>query len=413
MFQAAIQNYSDHEESCCLKVNSYIPKRVINKYLVCYNVIDSLSDYRDQWREPDGSMTLSTMYGLLHDHRHRLCSDDRDKIFGLLGLVTNWLGIGPIQADYELDVRTLYEQVILSDIKGTNSLRALVGDLEKYRHPELASWVTDWTNPAIESDWHQPSRRRACVSYVDYKATGSKDLEMKIHPCSILCLAGSRIDRVSAIGDQKTYGETVEMRQKCFVLWYLFAGLDKDPHRAYCCGGTWTEAFWRTMCGDFIYTRSGRRRVNPEIDEAVYISWCTSYIGSPFHPDGLTPEQRAPYVSDARFAKLRHQWSESESHEGNSIDFAMNANLPRTLFITESGLIGMGPSSMTVGDEVYVLFGGNLPFILSDSGKQAVLEPGQAPQKLYYLRGDAYVHGIMDGETVDSDSVEGEKVYLI
>ena len=63
--------------------------------------------------------------------------------------------------------------------------------------------------------------------------------------------------------------------------------------------------------------------------------------------------------------------------------------MPRKFFITKNGLIGMGPPSMAAGDEVYVLFGGNMPFILSDSGKEAVLEPGQVPRKLYYLGDDA------------------------
>jgi hypothetical protein len=38
---------------------------------------------------------------------------------------------------------------------------------------------------------------------------------------------------------------------------------------------------------------------------------------------------------------------------------------------------------------------------------------GQALQKLYYLRGDAYVHGIMDRQAVESDAVKVEEVHLI
>jgi hypothetical protein len=69
----------------------------------------------------------------------------------------------------------------------------------------------------------------------------------------------------------------------------------------------------------------------------------------------------------------------------------MKATMPRRFFITENRLIGTGPPSMTASDEVYMLFGGDVPFILSDSGKLAVVESEHESQKLYYLRSDAYV----------------------
>jgi hypothetical protein len=45
----------------------------------------------------------------------------------------------PIQADYNLKVRALCEQVVISDIEQSKSLQALVGSFEKHNHPELAS----------------------------------------------------------------------------------------------------------------------------------------------------------------------------------------------------------------------------------------------------------------------------------
>jgi len=56
-------------------------------------------------------------------------------------------------------------------------------------------------------------------------------------------------------------------------------------------------------------------------------------------------------------------------------------------FITESGRIGVGEVGITVGDVVGVLLGGQMPFILRQE------EKGD-----HMLVGQAYVHGIMDGE---------------
>jgi hypothetical protein len=70
----------------------------------------------------------------------------------------------------------------------------------------------------------------------------------------------------------------------------------------------------------------------------------------------------------------------------------------RSLFITSTGYMKMGRAQE--GDEIWVLFGGNVPFILRPI-------PGSSE---YTLVGDCYLHGIMDGEAVAD--LEG-KVRLV
>lgn len=60
----------------------------------------------------------------------------------------------------------------------------------------------------------------------------------------------------------------------------------------------------------------------------------------------------------------------------------------RSLFITSTGYIATG--RVEEGDEVWVLLGGDVPFVLRPiSGS---IE--------YRLVGDCYLHGVMDGEAV-------------
>lgn len=63
----------------------------------------------------------------------------------------------------------------------------------------------------------------------------------------------------------------------------------------------------------------------------------------------------------------------------------------RCFFVTDSGLMGLGPRIMSTGDELCVLFGSQVPF---------VLRPLPLKQQ-YRLCGESYVHGIMDGEAID------------
>jgi len=74
----------------------------------------------------------------------------------------------------------------------------------------------------------------------------------------------------------------------------------------------------------------------------------------------------------------------------------------RRLFRTSTELLGLGPMDMVIGDEVWILAGAKMPFVLRS------LENGR-----YRLLGQAYVHGVMHGEAVEgSDGSEFENLTL-
>jgi hypothetical protein len=77
--------------------------------------------------------------------------------------------------------------------------------------------------------------------------------------------------------------------------------------------------------------------------------------------------------------------------------------LGRRFFLTQSGLMGMGPPSIRSGDLIYVISGAQVPFVLRKSStNNAVLS----------LVGDCYVHGIMHGECLSRNSFAWEEIIL-
>ncbi|SCV47005.1 related to HET-6OR heterokaryon incompatibility protein (het-6OR allele) [Fusarium fujikuroi] len=70
----------------------------------------------------------------------------------------------------------------------------------------------------------------------------------------------------------------------------------------------------------------------------------------------------------------------------------------RNFFITEKGYIGTGPRSLKPGDSVCILFGGDTPYIV---------RPRSSTSDEDLFLGNAYVHGIMDGEAITT--WEGQK----
>jgi hypothetical protein len=78
------------------------------------------------------------------------------------------------------------------------------------------------------------------------------------------------------------------------------------------------------------------------------------------------------------------------------LQIAETITMNRTLFVTMQGHLGLGPVEMQAGDEICVLGGASMPFILRK------VVSGDPADNLYNLIGECYVDGIMNGETVNA-----------
>lgn len=87
------------------------------------------------------------------------------------------------------------------------------------------------------------------------------------------------------------------------------------------------------------------------------------------------------------------------------------ATTDRRFFLTEKGYMGLGPKSMRKGDVVFILRGGQVPFLLRPAGRENVHRVGEVDT--HVLVGDCYVHGIMDGEAVPESKDGWKKLYLV
>jgi hypothetical protein len=80
-----------------------------------------------------------------------------------------------------------------------------------------------------------------------------------------------------------------------------------------------------------------------------------------------------------------------------------HANDRRSLFRTSVGSLGIGPQSLQILDEVWILNGATVPFVLRPR------EDGT-----FQLIGEAYLHGLMHGELTSwrTDEIIYEDVCL-
>jgi hypothetical protein len=317
--------------------------------------------------------------------RHRQATDPRDKIYALLGLLPDRVFSSAQSCNYSISVPKLFSKVTLDLLRSENGLRTLVASSE-LRHitPELPTWAIDFACSNIigkrQLKWWNHSHR-----YRQFSACGTNQLQLETSAEDrIICLTGILVDEVSQVNDVY-YAREDESIDGCRLLETIKSAeqLVHDNQRtnpkalpkAYPGRGRWKSAQWRTMVGDLV------------MDEF--------------------PLERAKSAHEADFENLCTLLAQGEQDFAPNILFeSICGMIPNhAFFITKTGYIGIGPPNTQPGDQVWIFYGGKVPFIMRRSSSVGAKIERSGMQ----LIGDAYVHGIMDGEAVP----DGHQAYQV
>ena len=80
---------------------------------------------------------------------------------------------------------------------------------------------------------------------------------------------------------------------------------------------------------------------------------------------------------------------------------SLNARPARRLFLTDNGDIGLAPLDAALADEICLLFGGDVPYVV------------RADNEGFRFIGECYCYGIMNGEAMQDVSDEDNKLYRL
>jgi hypothetical protein len=316
----------------------------------------------------------------------REATNVRDKVYGLLGLVTNCQGKPPLLADYSMPPKEVFMQAIISHIEGTISLQGLMGTTRTDVF-DTPSWVTQKSHTQA---WSIAQGSRINRSNLFSAANGVATNFERVG--DILTVEGFKpSDTIASVGP--TMGDvTTEIFSHSAIAhnieaWRNIFKLETNKNDIYFGKHPWAEAFWRTVLSDWTNDPSWQRfgDTNPTHLAEDFRSWLATRIrgkenGKPSaHPDS---EQKRLFI--------RH---------------LVHITILRRFFITTDGRMGMGPPEALPGDFIAILLGGNVPFCLrADSDEHS---------GYYRLVGDTYVHGLTDGEGVPADWEEHSvKIHL-
>ena len=315
-----------------------------------------------------------TLAGLLDAARNFAATDPRDKIYALLGLVNTASESGTkevsplIVPDYILSFKQVYRSVALKILFESKELDILSAvEHESPTFVDFPSWVPVWNKTKKTSSLGSGMRSH-------YHASGAYTfLPRKSEDENCLIVPGLVFDAISQLTSvmipEEFYPEIrVQEATAAYHPW-----IDSMSKIAtYPTGESPEVAYSLTLVAN---STRGMKPASEDLTQ--HLANFSAYLYDYFKL-GM-PEK---YISsDLRAA--------AEGGDGASFAIAArNMCNGRRFFITEKGYIGIGPAALRQHDLVCVLFGGATPFVL------------KMEEEYYRFIGEAYVHGLMNGEAI-------------
>jgi hypothetical protein len=260
MFFDAISNLQRHRVSCCSSVPG-----INNTLNFLSDIMTHLRDVRT-WRRENRGVKLNS---LLQIFRYRQATDPRDKVYGLLSLVTDWGNGTPIIPDYKST--TAYQVFTRSTakvIEATRSLDVLCqhGNITLDYFSDLPSWVVDFSIPASAVGLTDHFDHQIPL----YNASAGQLTNAHVIEDNILVLEGIAADRLGTVYDSMMVAYD-EPQPKMIKQWY------DDANQNGMIAPDWKADFWRVLCGDTVVdpTSNTYRRAKSAGDEMAFDIWCT------------------------------------------------------------------------------------------------------------------------------------------
>ncbi|XEV04693.1 hypothetical protein FSHL1_009980 [Fusarium sambucinum] len=323
-------------------------------------------------------------------------TEHRDRIFALLALAKDAEKLG-IDPDYDSSEGST-ERIL------TQTARALIekgGRIDIFCYAQfpktnelahLPSWVPDW-RPSLRPSFYTINERTDQHIF----AASGKDSVVEIvkdskHDSSSIGLWGYTVDVIEKVSpgdgwldlswDYERYrGFFTEVDE----LWK--DSMKKvDPIHGEETQKRKEEARWRVPIGDIYWTWEGDQHRAP----SNVATFHKSFLQELKLFDDMTR-----MVSTGEDVLLNDQeWEETTNVKHNYRE-SMRKMQGKRPFLTQTGYLGIGPVEAQPGDTLVVFCGGRIPFVLRPLD--------QTVADVFSYVGEAYCHGVMDGEVTTKE----------
>jgi hypothetical protein len=319
--------------------------------------------HRSKNHEPEDTQLLLGLCPLLDSLRLRQATDPRDKVFALLNVACD-AKYSDLKADYRKSHAEVYAMTVKWLLRTQKRLDFL-SLVERKDKPDLISWVPDFRYKDSWNFLHQP-RQIFRGNYRIYNTSGSTN-------ATIIDIESNYQLTVSGIYVRTVVDRTVPPGNLTNNVVIGAAVLD---------GGQW-HLFARTCSVNGMY---------PATVEPIDLAYHRLRIWDQLPTEGLLSRRQrtSPLSQIPQPGPISYDNAKDAIVHGVNGDIGMSILSKTTrkrMFKTETGYMGIAHRSVEIGDKVYVLMGGEMPFVLRPFGGN-----------YFGFGGESYVHGIMDGE---------------
>ncbi|PMD45594.1 hypothetical protein L207DRAFT_382181, partial [Hyaloscypha variabilis F] len=287
-----------------------------------------------------------SLRSLIHRTRHLNCTDPRDRIYALLGITDTPLSSPP---DYSKTVLQVYMEATLQQIFELHDM-TILSSCEMSNNTDWPTWVPDWSTGSEYLE-----------HFTGLNAAGDTYPEVRRIDLNALEACGVFVDQIKNVFPLYS-SHTITTLETLTTTRELLQQHGKKG--TYIRGEPSLDVLCRTLCGNRVSKRY-----------------------SPPREDFLDHSM----ISDV--AKLFvENWETARSWYFNPLvnEFRTMA-AGRSLFMTATGYLGLGPQEIQPGDTVCVLLGCNTPMIL---------RPSDDVRGAFEVIGAAYVDGFSDGQAI-------------
>jgi hypothetical protein len=376
--------------------------------------------------ERGGAPGSPSLRMLVDTHRYTLATDPRDKVYAFLGLANRKSSAQTIiEPNYETSTRQVYTDAACSLIRTYRNLFILsyVQDRGQTKIKGLPSWVPDYSVPLspYPLKFRGNCNWSACgnLKWVPPQDDSVLDRgQLPVQGFHIDTIAETAIMPDEASDAGEPWASIVNMVSR---LPNPYRFLQGRPATRYDRPVSRFDVLWRTLttntysrqhpapaeCGalfiDYILNLQIRHRLRPWSSHDSEFQPHSTPLSNLTNPDWRSLIESEPPDSPYSYAvyqqhltALVERMLSSDSY--TPIDLAQlhhdiengSGRMRRVFRTSNEMLLGTGPKALRVGDEVWILGGGNVPYIL-----QPVRDQKGGAVTRHRLVGEAYVHGLM------------------
>lgn len=396
VLRSVVQGLQIHGSTCCKEHRYTLRALAFDPILTLQEQVEPMVFTRETWTRH----TPMTLFHLRRQFSASQASQKRDLFYALLGLVTSWGSNNPLYPDYEISQKEAITKAVFKCISDQGGLEFLQGERIFRGEEDMPSWIPDAHFTTIPPQWVIVEQRRLRISAwfsasASFRQNASK---LRLAEKDTLLCQTLKVDNIVEVGPICDALENFEKAPDVFREWMQMIGIgigdwpEQSPP-----DGSKADIFWKTMLNDSVeldtITSPFYRRTNK--DDYVQLRSLWIMLLSPL----------GGFLAQSLSLSLKSH-DDLMSQAPATIYHIFVCLWHRRLFRTENGMIGLAPENSSPGDEVHILLGSPVPFIVQRLDRSVGGNGKSDTPPSYSVIGNAYVHDIMHGEAFENG---GEK----